>query len=200
MGPIHGANRHAVLLLPERLDDDIAADHPVRFLEAFGDALALAAWGCRRAGPAATGRPGSALGALLQRSLSGALDRRRSHRRLAPAARRTVAWLGRCKPRRPAHQTRAHGRQNPLEPRRPGCRPCTRRGQQRARCGAARVASAGSKCRAGNAPARHCPQAPRTTRRERRLPRRAVPGNAATAGARPWATTGRRPGPRSIHG
>jgi hypothetical protein len=45
MGPIHGANRHAGLLCPERLDDDIAEAHPVRVLEAVVDALALAAWG-----------------------------------------------------------------------------------------------------------------------------------------------------------
>ena len=39
MGHIHGANRHDVLLFPERLDDDIAEDNPVRFLDACVDEL-----------------------------------------------------------------------------------------------------------------------------------------------------------------
>jgi len=93
MGSIHGANRHAVSLFPARLDDDIAAENPVRFLDAFVDARDLAACGFRRAMPAATGRPGYAPGALLKRSLSGDLSRLRSRRRLAQEAPRNVAWL-----------------------------------------------------------------------------------------------------------
>jgi hypothetical protein len=45
MGSIHGANRHDVLVFPERLDDDITEDHPVRCIDAFVDALDLAAGG-----------------------------------------------------------------------------------------------------------------------------------------------------------
>ena len=71
MGHIQGANRHEVLRLPERLDDGIAKDNPVRFLDAFVDALALDACGFRRAVPAATGRPGYAPGDLLKLSLGG---------------------------------------------------------------------------------------------------------------------------------
>ena len=32
MGFIHGAHRHAAILFPERLDDYIAAENPVRIL------------------------------------------------------------------------------------------------------------------------------------------------------------------------
>ncbi len=71
MGHIQGANRHDVILFPERLDDDIAEDNPVRFLDAFVDELDLAACGFRRAVPAATGRPGYAPGALLKLYLYG---------------------------------------------------------------------------------------------------------------------------------
>jgi transposase len=58
MGYLYGANRHEVLLCPERLDECIAEDHPVRFLEALVDELDLAACGCHRAVPTVTGRPG----------------------------------------------------------------------------------------------------------------------------------------------
>jgi hypothetical protein len=95
MGHIHGANRHAGILVPERLDDSIAQANPVRFLEAVVDALDLAACGCHRAVPAATGRPGSAPGALLTLALSGSLYRQRASRRLAPAAQRHGALLWR---------------------------------------------------------------------------------------------------------
>jgi hypothetical protein len=38
MRHLHGAKRPDVLLLPERRDDDIAEDHPGRFLAAWGAA------------------------------------------------------------------------------------------------------------------------------------------------------------------
>jgi hypothetical protein len=41
MGFIHGAHRHEAILFPERLDDYIAAENPVRFLDAFVDHLNL---------------------------------------------------------------------------------------------------------------------------------------------------------------
>jgi transposase len=82
MGHIHGANRHEVILFPERLDDYIADDNPVRFLAAFVDEFDLAAYGFHRAVPAATGRPGYAPGDLLQLYLYGYLYRLRSSRRL----------------------------------------------------------------------------------------------------------------------
>jgi hypothetical protein len=54
MGFIHGANRHAEILFPERLDDDMAAEHPVRCLDAFVEHLTLTMLGFQRATPAAT--------------------------------------------------------------------------------------------------------------------------------------------------
>jgi hypothetical protein len=36
---LHGANRHEELLFPAQLDDSIAAEHPVRFIDAFVDHL-----------------------------------------------------------------------------------------------------------------------------------------------------------------
>jgi len=53
-----GADRHQVTLLPNRLDDYVSEDNPVRVVDAFVDELDLAALGFdgvvppRRAGPA----------------------------------------------------------------------------------------------------------------------------------------------------
>jgi hypothetical protein len=58
MGFIHGANHHEVIGVPERLDDSMAEDNPVRFIDAFVDERDLVACGFQRAGPAVTGRPG----------------------------------------------------------------------------------------------------------------------------------------------
>ena len=57
MGFIHGANRHEEIVFPERLDAYMAAEHPVRFLDAFVDHLNLTMLGFQRTTPAATGRP-----------------------------------------------------------------------------------------------------------------------------------------------
>src|SRR5262244_1554999 len=74
MGCLHGANRHEALRFPARLDDDMAAEHPVRCLAAFVDHLNRTRLGCQRAPPAATGRPAYAPAARLTLSLDGALS------------------------------------------------------------------------------------------------------------------------------
>ena len=45
MAHIPGHDRTQLLLLPEAVDDYVAADNPVRFIEAFVDGLNLAALG-----------------------------------------------------------------------------------------------------------------------------------------------------------
>ena len=45
MAHIPGHDRSQLLLLPEAVDDYVAADNPVRFIEAFVDGLDLAALG-----------------------------------------------------------------------------------------------------------------------------------------------------------
>src|SRR4029453_8215439 len=85
MGFIHGVNRHEAILFPERLDDDIAEENPVRFLDAFVDHLNLTTLGLQRATPAATGRPAYHPADLLKLYIDGSLYRRRSSRRLAQA-------------------------------------------------------------------------------------------------------------------
>jgi hypothetical protein len=71
MGHSQGANRHEASQFPPRLDEYITDENPVRFIDAFGDALALEALGFRHAVAAAPGRPSSQPGDLLQLSLYG---------------------------------------------------------------------------------------------------------------------------------
>ncbi len=55
---VWGADRHQVTLLPNRLDDYVSEDNPVRVVDVFVDELDLAALGFDGLMPAATGRPG----------------------------------------------------------------------------------------------------------------------------------------------
>ena len=54
---IEGADRNQATLLPERLDDYIGEDNPVRAVDAFVDELDLKQLGFAGANPATTGRP-----------------------------------------------------------------------------------------------------------------------------------------------
>src|ERR1035437_5879554 len=61
-----GLDRSQTLLFPERLEDYIAAENPVRFLDAFAGSLDLHALGFARAICARTGRPPYAPAAMLK--------------------------------------------------------------------------------------------------------------------------------------
>jgi transposase len=52
-----GLDRSQTLMFPERLEDYIAAENPVRFLDAFVTSLDLHGLGFAKAQVAATGRP-----------------------------------------------------------------------------------------------------------------------------------------------
>ncbi len=74
MTHISGFERSQLLLLPEAIDDYVVADNPVRFIDAFVDALDLAAAGFKRVTPKVTGRPGYAPGDLLKLYIYGYLN------------------------------------------------------------------------------------------------------------------------------
>jgi transposase len=82
-------------LLPEKVDDYVATDNPVRFIDAFVDGLDLAVLGFAGVVPEATGRPGYAPGDLLKLYIYGYLNRVRSSRRLEAETHRNleVIWL-----------------------------------------------------------------------------------------------------------
>jgi transposase len=158
MSYIHGVDRHEVILFPERLDDYIAEDNPVRFIDAFVDELDLATCGFQRAVPAVTGRPGYAPGDLLKLYLDGYLNRLRSSRRLEQETHRNVEVMWLLKKLRPDHKTLADFRKNNLKPLRQVCRTFTLLCKKLDLFGAERVAIDGSKFRAVNAKERNFTQ------------------------------------------
>ena len=95
MTHIAGFDRSQLLLLPEAVDDYVAADNPVRFVDAFVAGLDLTSMGFARVTPKATGRRGYAPGDLLKLYIYGYLNRVRSSRRLEAEAHRNieVIWL-----------------------------------------------------------------------------------------------------------
>jgi transposase len=98
---IEGDERTQSVLFPDRLDDWVAQDNPVRVIETFVEELDLSGLGFERATPAATGRPGYHPGTLLKIYVYGYLNRIQSSRRLEKEAQRNVEliWLtGRLMP------------------------------------------------------------------------------------------------------
>ena len=99
-GFIEGEDRHQVTLFPERLDDYIAENSPVRVVDVFVDDLDLSGLGFKTE-PEATGRPGYHPATLLKLFIYGYLNRVQSSRRLEREAQRNVElmWLtGRLAP------------------------------------------------------------------------------------------------------
>lgn len=100
-GFIVGVDRGQVSLFPERLEDWIDEDHPVRVIDLFVDDLDLMALGFLRTAAARTGRPGYHPCVLLKLFIYGYLNRVPSSRRLEREAGRNVElmWLtGRLMP------------------------------------------------------------------------------------------------------
>jgi transposase len=98
---VEGENRSQSTLLPERLDDYVADDNPVRVVDVFVDNLDLAPMGFGRVIAQATGRPGYHPATLLKIYIYGYLNRVQSSRRLEREAQRNIElmWLtGRLAP------------------------------------------------------------------------------------------------------
>jgi transposase len=152
---IEGADRQQGWLLPERLEDYVSADNPVRFLDAFVESLDLAALGFQRATPSATGRPPYQPGDLLRLYLYGYLNRLRSSRRLEREAQRNVELLWLLRQLRPDFKTIADFRKDNLQPLRGVCREFTLVRRKLELFGGELVAIDGSKFRAVNSKRRN---------------------------------------------
>jgi len=111
-----GLDRSQTLLFPERLEDYIAAENPVRFLDAFVGSLALHALGFARARCADTGRPPYDPAALLKLYLYGYLHRVRSSRLLEAECHRNVEVLWLLGKLTPDFKTIADFRKDNLKP------------------------------------------------------------------------------------
>lgn len=98
---VEGVDRSQSVLFPERLEDYIDEDNPVRVIDVFVDELDLGGLGFDGVTPAATGRPSYHPGTLLKIYIYGYLNRVPSSRRLEREAQRNIEliWLtGRCAP------------------------------------------------------------------------------------------------------
>ena len=98
---VDGIDRSQGLLLPDRLEDYIHEDNPVRVVDAFVEALDLSALGFEAANRAAGGRPAYHPATLLKIYIYGYLNRIQSSRRLEREAQRNLEliWLtGRLAP------------------------------------------------------------------------------------------------------
>lgn len=95
MGYIVGQDRTQLTLFPQAVEEYIAAENPVRVIDAFVEELDLAALGFTRAVARETGRPGYAPGDLLRLYIYGYLNRVRSSRLWEREAQRNVEvmWL-----------------------------------------------------------------------------------------------------------
>ena len=99
-GFIEGENRNQATLFPERLDDYVTEDNPVRVIDVFIDDLDVSGLGFKTE-PAATGRPGYHPKTMLKLYVYGYLNRVQSSRRLEREAQRNIElmWLtGRLAP------------------------------------------------------------------------------------------------------
>jgi len=94
-GFIQGADRNQGYLLPERIEEYVSEENPVRVIEAFVEALDLAGLGFDRLEANATGRPAYHPSTLLKIYLYGYLNRIQSSRRLEQEANRNLElmWL-----------------------------------------------------------------------------------------------------------
>jgi transposase len=92
---IEGVDRSQTTLFPERLEDWVGEDDPVRVIDVFVDELDLFDLGFERVSPHWTGRPAYHPSALLKLYIYGYLNRVQSSRRLEREAGRNVEvmWL-----------------------------------------------------------------------------------------------------------
>ena len=92
---VEGVDRSQSVLFPERLDEYIDEDNPVRVVDVFVDELDLGELGFDGVTPAVTGRPGYHPATLLKIYIYGYLNRVPSSRRLEREAQRNVEliWL-----------------------------------------------------------------------------------------------------------
>jgi len=146
-----GLDRSQTLLFPERLEDYVAADNPVRFLDAFVASLDLHALGFAKARCANTGRPPYDPAVLLKLYLYGYLHRVRSSRLLEAEGHRNVEVLWLLGKLTPDFKTIADFRKDNLKPLQGVARQFTLLCRQLELFGGELLAIDGSKFRAVNA-------------------------------------------------
>ena len=95
---LSGADRNQGTMFPERLEDYVAEDNPVRVIDFFVDQLDLGQLGFGRVQAKLTGRPAYHSAVMLKLYIYGYLNRVQSSRRLERECQRNVEvmWLTGC--------------------------------------------------------------------------------------------------------
>ena len=112
MNHVRGVDRSQTLLLPETIEDYVAPENPVRFIDAFVARLDLHALGFAKAIAAYTGRPAYDPGTLLRLYLYGYLHRLRSSRQLEKECHRNLELIWLVRQLAPDHKTIADFRRD----------------------------------------------------------------------------------------
>jgi len=150
MNHLRGWPREQKLLLPEAVEDYVAAAAPVRFIDAFVLTLELRALGFDRAVAANTGRPPYHPGDLLRLYLYGYLNRVRSSRLLEKECHKNMEVIWLLRHLRPDFKTIADFRRDNKKPLQQVCRQFTLLCRKLDLFGGELVAIDGSKFRAVN--------------------------------------------------
>jgi transposase len=92
---IKGQHRQQATLFPERIEDYVTEENPVRFIDAFVNKLNLFELGLASVEPKATGRPAYHPSTMLKLYIYGYLNKVQSSRRLEREANRNLElmWL-----------------------------------------------------------------------------------------------------------
>lgn len=108
---ICGENREQSTFLPDRVEDYVAANNPVRVIDAYVDSLDMEQLGFEKYAPNETGRPMYAPKDLLKLYLYGYMNRVRSSRNLEMETKRNLEVIWLLKKLSPDHKTIARFRQ-----------------------------------------------------------------------------------------
>ena len=158
MGFIEGVGRQQMVMFPESLDEYIAEDNPVRFVDAFVGSLDVRGLGFERSVPKETGRPPYDPRDLLKLYIYGYLNRIRSSRKLEKEAGRNVEVMWLLGKMTPDFKTIADFRRDNGDPIRGACREFTLLCRRLGLYGGELVAIDGSKFKAGNSRERNYTQ------------------------------------------
>lgn len=150
VGYINGMDRRQSVAFPSYLDDYVAEDNPVRFIDAFVATLDLAGLGFDRSEPKDRGRPAYRPGLLLGLYVYGYLNNIRSSRKLEREAKRNIELMWLMERLTPDHKTIANFRKDNLEPIKRTCRQFTTLCKKMGLFGGELVAVDGSKFKADN--------------------------------------------------
>jgi len=109
---VTGTNRRQTVLFPDTIDEYVAMENPVRFIDAFVDSLNLEKLSFKHSIPADTGSPSYNPSDLLKLYIYVYLNQVRSSRKLEKECHRNVEVMWLMKKLAPDHKTIADFRKD----------------------------------------------------------------------------------------